>query len=70
MFDGAISVLQEDNAVAIEVLCHMTSCDPFWLPWQLISSIQWTADSVSDMYADAVLAVILQIESNPDGFKG
>ena len=26
---------------------------------------QWTADSVNDMYADAVLAVILQIESNP-----
>jgi len=43
MFDGAISVVQEETAVAIE----------------------WTADSVNDMYADAVLAVILQIESNP-----
>ena len=31
---------------------------------------QWTADSVNDMYADAVLAVILQIESNPKGMEG
>ena len=27
--------------------------------------LQWVANSVSDMYADAVLAVILQVESNP-----
>ena len=27
--------------------------------------IQWSADSVNDMYADAVQAVILQVESNP-----
>ncbi|KAK3748849.1 hypothetical protein QZH41_018736 [Actinostola sp. cb2023] len=27
--------------------------------------IEWTANSVNDMYADAVLAVILQVESNP-----
>ena len=30
-----------------------------------LTNKQWTADSVNDMYADAVLAVILQIESNP-----
>ncbi len=34
------------------------------------SSIQWTADNVNDMYADAVLAVVLQIEANPDDFQG
>ena len=36
----------------------------------LIPHPQWTADSVNDMYADAVLAVILQIESNPKGMEG
>lgn len=29
-------------------------------------TIEWTADSLSDMYADAVLAAILQIECNQD----
>jgi hypothetical protein len=31
---------------------------------------QWTANSVNDMYADAVLAVILQVESNPMAAQG
>ena len=31
--------------------------------------LQWTADNVNDMYADAVLAVVLQIESNPKGLE-
>ena len=32
---------------------------------QHLFMFQWVANSVNDMYADAVLAVILQVESNP-----
>ena len=31
---------------------------------------QWVANPVNDMYADAVLAVILQVESNPTALQG
>ena len=31
---------------------------------------QWVANPVNDMYADAVLAVILQVESNPTTAQG
>ena len=31
---------------------------------------QWVANPVNDMYADAVLAVILQVESNPTAAQG
>ena len=31
---------------------------------------QWDADSVTDMYADAVLSVILQIVSDPNSLQG
>ena len=30
-----------------------------------ILSFQWVANAVNDMYADAVLTVVLQVESNP-----
>ena len=33
-------------------------------------SFQWVANPVNDMYADAVLAVILQVESNPTSAQG
>ena len=28
--------------------------------------LQWCADHMGDMYADAVLAVVLQLQANPD----
>lgn len=31
--------------------------------------VEWMANPVNDMYADAVLAVILQVESNPTAFQ-
>ena len=33
-------------------------------------AFQWVANPVNDMYADAVLAVILQVESNPTTAQG
>lgn len=36
----------------------------------LLFSFQWVANPVNDMYADAVLAVILQVESNPTAAQG
>jgi len=33
-------------------------------------SLEWDANPVNDMLADSVLAVILQLESNPRTFKG
>ena len=27
---------------------------------------QWCADHINDMYADAVMAVVLQLQANPD----
>ena len=71
LFKGAVTVVLEDgsNSVAIEVMD--LDCDLYQFPWQLlIVPAQWTADSVTDMYADAVLAVVLQIQSNPDGLEG
>ena len=35
-----------------------------------LCSFQWVANPVNDMYADAVLAVILQVESNPTTAQG
>ena len=35
-----------------------------------LCSFQWVANPVNDMYADAVLAVILQVESNPTSAQG
>lgn len=28
--------------------------------------MQWSSDSIHDMYADAVLAVVLKLESSPE----
>ena len=36
----------------------------------ILCSFQWVANPVNDMYADAVLAVILQVESNPTTAQG
>lgn len=32
-------------------------------------SLEWNANPVSDMLADSVLALVLQLESNPRNFK-
>lgn len=32
--------------------------------------LQWDADSVTDMYADAVLSVIFQVTANPHSLQG
>ena len=41
-----------------------------WLFLRELCSFQWVANPVNDMYADAVLAVILQVESNPTTAQG
>lgn len=33
-------------------------------------SFQWTSDSITDMYADAVFCVIMKIASDTKGMKG
>ena len=43
-------------------------CLHFFLALKIVH-LQWSADSVNDMYADAVLVMVLQIESNPHGLQ-
>ena len=80
MFDGAVTITKEDSNIVIEVIklhfhalgsVHGKSCCTCTcIYWQFSPShLQWSADSVNDMYADAVLVMVLQIESNPHGLQ-
>jgi hypothetical protein len=51
-------VLQVHDAVSVE---HTSTSS---------ITLEWNANPVNDMLADSVLAVILQLESNPRNFKG
>ena len=53
--------------------CHVYYIIDFVLVlWSLIfiHNTQWTADGVNDMYADAVIAVLLQVCSQQKQFSG
>ena len=65
MFGGAISVMHTGSHVTIEVNYYYN-----YYYFLFITIIQWTADATNDMYADAVLSVILQVSSQPKRFGG
>ena len=70
VFGGSVSVIYDDSAetVSIEVSVMWLDCESHMMSYDCHT--QWDADSVTDMYADAVLSVILQIVSDPNSLQG
>ena len=58
--------LSNNRTYELHVIDSLSGC----LFLRELFSFQWVANPVNDMYADAVLAVILQVESNPTTAQG
>ena len=76
MFGGAVTITKEDSNIVIEVkylsfIIIMRGWHQNFYHYNDLFAfhLQWSADSVNDMYADAVLVMVLQIESNPHGLQ-
>lgn len=80
VFDGAVQVFEEkENTFIIEVrmnVClwqlasQLTSSLRVVSVLLLINCLQWQASSVNDMFADAVVTAMVQVEQRPVPIKG
>lgn len=67
-----ITLVHESSAVMLEVsrrhpLVHLLLGSS---PYLVLSLLQWIANPLNDMYADAVTTVVLEVQSNPKAQKG
>lgn len=80
VFDGAVQVFEEkENTFIIEVRVYVCLW-PLASQWTssvrvvsvllLINCLQWEASSVNDMFADAVVTAMVQMEQRPVPVKG
>ena len=67
VFEGSVSVIYDDSAQTVSIEASHVTIHPITL---LSHDLQWDADSMTDMYADGVLSVILQVISDPDSIQG